>query len=475
MINLKYIAILPFTFIFLPAMSFSICQKHFYLFFIFNIIFFISLLINFQKVSKYIFDLYNKSAFKYFTYLAIWILTSGFLLITLGKYRLNNYIYYMTMYLGINILMTLLLPCFLLKYCISLKKFIKIYTTACVIIFLIGFLDFIGKTLGIAFLTILIKILANTRFSAGMDISMLGERVQSVFEEPGWFAGFITINLPIFYSLAKTKYKIFKNPFINFGIKKSLIIMAWLNLLFTKSPIWLIFAFIVTGLYYRKIIIKNLYHQKYLVLSTILIILGFGAFFLKSVNIEETYLSRILNTVKSILMSYDTFAMVEPSMASRVTSYVNSTRLWLDNPILGIGLGNAKTVMAKYFETSPIALTVENTINLNAAYIKKRLAFNSSFLFEYLSETGIIGCALFYLFLFKLIKMLTKNSQYFTGIIYDFVYGLRGSIITLLMFSFYDISSIFIYAWFIIGIAVFITYIGQLRYGYLKQKKELNV
>ena len=147
------------------------------------------------------------------------------------------------------------------------------------------------------------------------------------------------------------------------------------------------------------------------------------------INVSETYLLRIINVIQNL--TFNELLIVEPSLGSRINSYYNSFRIFLDNPILGIGLGNSKYYIANYFETSQFGMTLENYVNLQASYITGKMSFNGAYLWEYLSEVGIIGTALFYTFFVKCIEQLQK-IKLLNNLYSHFALAISNSLIILL-------------------------------------------
>ena len=341
--DIRKVAYIPLFFLFLPAFCVLVGNKAIPIFFIVNVIFFIILITFFyKKLFKHLIFLYKNTPFKYFTYWSLWIMLSGIILIILGKYTISRYLYYMILYLLINMVLPLLLPTIIFYKKSIVQNFIKIFFIALTIIFILGIINFIATLFSINILNKIFSFIVNQRELRGVYYSV-GIRAQSVFAEPGWFAGFICFNLPIIYSTINSKYKIFNNTIINLAIKKIMIPLVWINIILTKSPIWLIFCLLITILYN----IKNIKNFLLKYFHKILILIVFISILVSHLSVNNTYLNRIQNTVQPLSkLDYNTFSIVEPSLASRITSYYNSLRLFLDYPITGIGLGNGKFYMS---------------------------------------------------------------------------------------------------------------------------------
>lgn len=456
MFNLKSILLIPFCFMFLPAFSFFIGTTNIKVHYVLTIIlFFLYVLLCFKTFYKDLVMLIRHTAFKYLMYFVLWCFFSGLFLLIFGKYPLPRYFYYFIFYL----LVTMIIPLLYVSLIIC-KYFKTIFIIKCLLLIyffvgLVGIIDAIGRFFSVNVLLNMISFISNARYLTGLHtISLYANRIHGLFEEPGWLAGFIVINLPVIYGLCNSKFRIFDNLIINKFIKKVLPFLMWINIFLTQSPIWLVFALILTLFYYYKKIISFIAKHALFIISTCMALIISIMIVSRQIDVSETYINRIIIVIQT-LMDVDKFVLLEPSLASRVCSYVNSFRLFLDYPITGIGLGNSKYYIADYFLTSPIPLTIENITKLNLSYLTGKVtAFNSSLLWEYLSELGLIGCLIFYSFLYKLIKQLKHISLRYKNIIYIFIQSIAQSIMAIALVSFYDISSLFIHIWIIFGIGV---------------------
>ena len=290
------------------------------------------------------------------------------------------------------------------------------------------------------------------------DENRILKRLSSVFAEPGWLGGFIFLNFPIIYNCCLSPYKIFKNNTINYLIKKTLIPLAWLNILFTFSPIWLIFCLLQIIIIFRKKITQSILNIKFFgYASTILLSLSliiFMIFKLSNIKLEYNQIERITKTIIS-MASFETFVIVEPSLASRIVSYINLIRLFLDNWPLGVGLNNSRSLIIDIFQTSPVPMTMENLNNYKNALNTGKMQINSSILYLLLAETGVIGTFLFYLFIYKNIKYIKYiNCKLDNSIITIFSKGIEGSLFAFLVYTIYDGLIANPYIWFMFGMVI---------------------
>ena len=245
---------------------------------------------------------------------------------------------------------------------------------------------------------------------------------------------------------------------INYLIKKTLIPLAWLNILFTFSPIWLIFCLLQIIIIFRKKITQSILNIKFFgYASTILLSLSliiFMIFKLSNIKLEYNQIERITKTIIS-MASFETFVIVEPSLASRIVSYINLIRLFLDNWPLGVGLNNSRSLIIDIFQTSPVPMTMENLNNYKNALNTGKMQINSSILYLLLAETGVIGTFLFYLFIYKNIKYIKYiNCKLDNSIITIFSKGIEGSLFAFLVYTIYDGLIANPYIWFMFGMVI---------------------
>ncbi len=272
-------------------------------------------------------------------------------------------------------------------------------------------------------------------------------RVSSVFCEPAPFAYFILISSPIIYQLCKTKAKIFNNFFVDKFLKKTTILMLPICLLFTQSPIFIIFFSIVIGCYviYRIYKSKQTY-IKYIITCLALLLLCFLSLLLCNPNIDltNTSFSRVFATFNN-LTNFAGLVYAEPSFATHLSCHIFSILVFFKYPFIGIGYGNSGSVLTNIILQSSIPLTPEIYKQTLESDI---LGGSSSILIKSLAETGILGTILFFYFCFTVIKNSFFIINKLNEINKNLLLGTICSVIIILAFSFYDtffISIIWIY------------------------------
>ena len=259
-LKLNILALIPLFLLFLPSFGFVVGNKGIVLYYVCLVIFFVIITFtNLKKYVKRILLLYKITPFKYVVYFVLWVLISGFINMLIGHYKFSVFIYYITSLILIDYCLTYLLTCFLYdnkKY--NLKFLIKFLFIAYFFIFCFCLVEFIGKTFNISAIINIKLFLSNLREVNLDDIGQI-TRVSSVFQEPGWFGGFIFINMPIIYKICLSKYKLFENKFMNIIIKHSLVPLMLFNILVCQSAIWFVFCIILTIIFFKQKLKKIVY------------------------------------------------------------------------------------------------------------------------------------------------------------------------------------------------------------------------
>lgn len=456
MINFKYLILIPLiVLLILPAFAIPL-YKPIYLSFICTISFFLFFVFfKQQNFFKRVNLLIRKTPFKYFLCFAIWIIIDGLFLVLLGKYSIFNYLYYMLTLLILTFTCTYLLPSIIFPKYFSKQFFIKFLFITYFILCIAGIIQYLSMILDITFINNIIKILTNIRFLLNDNHQFSDTRLSGLFEEPGYFGAFLFLNFPIVYNLCCSKYKIFDNKYLNIIIKKSLIPLFWICLILTKSPIWLIFCLILTGIYFLKTIVTFILKHivKFIIAIVLICVLTF--IFFTQLNLSETYLNRIYLTIK-VLGNWELFVIIEPSLATRILSYFYTFKVFLSNFILGVGLGNTKYYTINQIFNTPIPITLELQKHITNTIFSgsNRLGLNGAFFFDVLADSGIIGCIVFYYFLFKSYIWNNKIKMKYTGINYLLLDGLSKSVLAFILISFYDVNYMTLFVWFLLGLGL---------------------
>lgn len=407
-INLKWTLYLPLIFLFLPAFVFWVpflktTCNFFYIsiYMCLGVLFFISprsFINNFLKLYK----------LKYFRYL-IWLISViiinsiflSFIKIGLISHSLKAIISQILLL----VLPVLLYFSYILDKYISLEDFFKFYTTLLWIFFLIGFVSYIGSYFNIQFLLSIFEFLANDRFIYTQNIGMNMQtsnyfsyglpRLSCLFDEPGHYAQFVFLNLPLIFCVASSNLKINNVKYLSYLIKKTLVPFALFSIILTMSPIFLVFTILFCVIFYFDSIKQHFYKT----VPYLCILLFIITIILSYTNLENTYLYRIIKVMSSI-KSYDDFNIVEPSLATRVGTYINSICVFFQYPLTGVGYGNLAHKLIWQYAHSPVPLTPEVIYKSNLLSVAKNIAFCGKGLYTFIAENGILICS-FTFFYFK--------------------------------------------------------------------------
>lgn len=404
---------------------------------------------------------YRYTPFKYFLWFCLWCLITTLISIVSGYFNPKGVV----MAIGGGFLLSLFVPYILtlygLKRIISLKNLIKFITIILFSIFLLGIFDFIIFYCHLTFLENIFTIIINKRsIISGVEFSKAGvfgvPRVQSIFEEPSFLGFFILLTSPFLYSLCLSKNKIFNNKSVDKFLKKSTLILAPINLVLTQSPMYLFLCFVVSVTFFlyrsiRKNPKKFILTSSYIALAIItflFVYINIPEYLPKSmINIEGTYLMRVVKTIESI-ESFDLLIYAEPSLATRIISYVNMCIIGFKNIVFGVGYGNLSGIIAKQLLNSPLPLTSEALLFAQHG----STSIPGSIIYRLFSETGLPGLLLFLYFAFRSVKIIDVVKSKFTFIEKDFLIGLKYCLTFLIVFSFYDSNIHYPVLWFLFAL-----------------------
>lgn len=453
-LSVKPLILLPIIFIFLPAFTFWIPFLNAgYLYFFMFLYIAIGLLFitNYKYCITRLVSVYSLTPLKYFCWFLGLMILNSILLGICGKINILNCIRSIIMQIFLFAFPIIIyFTCTIEKY-LSLKRFVKIFISLFWIMLIMGFIAYIGQYFEIELINNIFDFLANARIIRYEKLGRISDatnyvafglpRLDNLFEEPSFYARFLFLFLPMVYSFGLTKITIYKNNILNFVIKRTLIPFTWLNIILTLSPIFLLFNVIITLIYFSNELIFLIKKHFIFIISLIIVLF----IFLFKIDLSETYLSRILNVLLHV-RSFDDFILIEPSLATRICTYVNSFILFLKHPITGVGLGNIQQAIVEQFYNSPINLPPEIIYKIDFAIeTNTRYSYNANYIIDLIAINGFFIFSLFVYFYYKLLrsiyciytKIIFKNS-------FDYLLGktLYYLLITLIIKSCYDSSFI---------------------------------
>lgn len=381
----------------------------------------------------------NKLNKLYLIWIAVILLTSITHMV-LGFYKVHFNFYFVRMlhFFVICAGITLFIPLFKL-FKIPCHKLIKVFFLMIFVVFLIGIFEWFSNIFSITIVKSILSFFTNQRTSLYLYLlNGVGDtqRIHSVFGEPSGFGQFIFIMMPFVMNIAHTRLKIFKNVVLNFMIKKSFIPLMLINLILTESPIYLVLCgieFILLVLWiYRKFIKKyfKVIFASLLIASLIFFLLNDYLYLLKN-----TYIKRIL-VVLECISSYETMSILEPSLVSRINSYIVQFVIFTKNSLWGVGLYNSECFADKLYLELNLPYTIEN---LNGYYmIPNLVGLNKSLIWTMLAEFGIIGITIYFLYIYKILYFVNTIKQKFNEFHYVFLVSVSQVIIVTFLISFYN-------------------------------------
>ena len=462
--------LLPLIFLFLPAFRIwlPVVNKGFFIYPFITLFFLIILLFKDKgKVLKKIINVAKITPFKYLIITFALIIVNTLFLSIIGIAHLSSSLYYIFMNIFLWFAPIVLYFIYITDTYISYKDIYKSFIFLFWLNLILGCISWLGMYFDINFINNLFDFFANARIinaahNNDLDLGISNfyafglPRLDNLFEEPSFYARFLFLFLPMIYSYGNSKLKLYKSNILNLVIKKTIIPLTILSLILTLSPIFLIFTVIITLIYYRQNLSKLF--KKYIVHSIVLTIIFI--LLINNIDVENTYLSRIFNVLTNV-KSFEDFIIIEPSLATRLVSFINEFIVFTHYPLTGVGYENLRYYMQNQFLNSPVPLTPENTIWLKyAIQTKENMNFNKGFIYYFLAENGIIIFSIFGYFYYKLIKSIKsykqKYSIYKNNFTYIILRGVDGCLISLFIMLFYTISfnTIDIYIIFILIISL---------------------
>ena len=430
MINLRFILYLPIIFLFLPAFGFYMpAMKAVYQFF-FIVLYasvFLVLVLDKKNIVEKSILLVKKTPIKHFLVFLFLIALDSIFMSIIGNGSIVQSIRSIIMQIFLFILPIVFFFTYIIDKYISYERFIRIFLMLIWLTLIVGIIGYLGELFNITFIDNVFDFFANTRLinpngyyaSIGMDLAHYKDfgipRLDCLQQEPSFHARWLFIFLPLIYECSNKFVNVSVNKYLNYAIKKTIIPLAWINLILTLSPIYLVLSILLTIIMYFKKIIKIIKRFGIIIIIVIIPL----AFKLNTIDLSNTYLVRILNVLTNI-HSFEDFIVVEPSLAARVVCYINSFKIFLQHPVFGVGIGYFNDALYKAFLHSPVPLTAENIGKFQlASMTNSKMSYNSSIFFDNLATYGIFISGYFLFFYYQLFEIinniqiyLTKNCNY---------------------------------------------------------------
>ncbi len=396
-------------------------------------------------------DIYKYTPFKYLVFFILFMFFTSVVLFNIGVTTMI--ISRIILIYGLTVIPAILFAIYIFPKYFSYKKLLHFFIYAYQLIIYYGILDFLCRILFRTKAPLYSIICSRNYYSHVLGYSVnlsseLLERASSIFFEPSFFATFIFLFIPFCYVLYRSNLKILNDLTVDKFFKIYLIVISWIALFLTKSPIYIILSFVYIPIFFYKNVIKFL--KKYvfiLILLFFLLPIGFLSINPESSISNNPVIVRVEHTIRSF-GDLESLVVVEPSLATRIISTVNTFQAVKKHPLVGVGYGNTKETMYKQYSNTNTPLTYEILRSMWTG-----MCFASPNIFwSYLLQTGFIGTFLLYLYFIK--SLITANKIKFYFIKQERVLLETAILIAInyIIISFYWSIDIYPMMWFIFGI-----------------------
>lgn len=460
-IKLKNLYIITFIFLIcLQTFVIPVGSKFMLVSTIFMLIsFLVYLVTNFKFFIKILKSfLLNKYTNLFFLFI-IWVIFLSTILSLLGKTTFQ--ISLSNIFLGLFFSVSFpLFFGFLFGKTFNISTAVKAIYISLLIIMLFGLVDFLAFFFNIEPLKDIFYFLVNQRQLAnnvdGEAVKVIVNgipRIQSFFVEPGLFSYFTALMLPFIYKFSSLHTNIFENKSIDKMFKKILPIVTWFDIIFSQSPIGIIFCSLVTLYYiltYKKITFKHLLYF----VGTIFVILILLSLFFSQSTLGVKIFSRI-NTIIYLISDFNKFSLLEESLATRLILYFNCIIIAIEHPFFGVGWGHLGLDLSHQLPLSPLPLTYELIRGLSK--VSNGTSYGLVISYRILAETGLFGFLLFYSFIMKIIFKLKLYLKNIKGEAYNIFKVFCSYLILFIVFSFYESLLYAPHYWVLIGLIIAIT------------------
>jgi len=453
--NILYLITL--VLLFLPAFAFQLGSRTYRIFFIALLTFFgLYLIASNVKFLNVIKLLLKQPQCKYLAYFIIYLFVSTLIIYTYNPNFGIASLKYISQFALLYIIPCYLLSAYFTPKFLTFDKFMKFYLSALFLIFVFGLIEYFGgRVMGISFINNLQQFLANERLIM-KDVILYYQRLTSVFAEPSWLGNFIFLNFPIIYKCCGSKFRIFDNPLINIVIKRTLMPLAWLNIIFTKSPIWLLFCIIQAIIIFRKEILK-INAKKIIIVTIISVLFCIITLYYIDTLMHLPQIERLTKVINNF-SKFEDLLEVEVSLGTRIVSFYTQLLVFIEHPILGIGLNNIADVAGDFITKYSIPMTTENYKNYLIYLQTGKMHLNVSTFYTLIAQTGVIGTLIYYAFIAKstkVVKSTIKNLG--NSLAKDFSSGLYTSLCFYIVMTLYETVLAMPFNWFFFGLATAVT------------------
>lgn len=472
--------LLPVIFLFMPSFVFYVpALGSIYLWFFIILYIFLFLLIfldNTKIISKFK-EVIKTTPLKYYMFCLLFMILNSLFLVFCGSVSKAQIIRSIIMQIGLFILPILIYFTYIIDKYISYENFMRFFIILFWCNLVLGFVCYLGQLFSVDIINNIISVFINKRSVfhgiTGIDsitaetsnyVAFNMPRLSNLFEEPSYYGIFLTVFMPLIYSISSTTSYISKNKNLNFIIKMTLIPFTWLNLILTLSPIYLIFGILITTIFYFKEII--LLFKKYFIYILPLLFIFFNIIVILSlfnvIDLSNTYLSRIQNILVNINnLSIDKLIEIESSLAERIITYINMLCVFFNHIYTGVGFGHLSQHLQVQLIHSPVPLTIQMYTVLRISMQNGTPhVYTPGFIYILLAEHGLFIFSLFAYFNYQLYKafnyFIDQKKLLIDDILYKSLVGLKFSFIGIIITYLYNsaFTQLEIYMYYFMSIAL---------------------
>lgn len=235
---------------------------------------------------------------------------------------------------------------------------------------------------------------------------LFDKRISGMTYEPSWFAEQLTFLLmPLTLASIVSNYSVFRWRFSWLSVEVLLLCWSSLALLFTFSRgglaifIILIIASLLLGfikVFPRKKWDWSYLFKRFVLIGLVLLVLTAGVFLVAQKN---NYFSRLWSywTDEESAGTYLEYI----AFSQRFTYWETAYQIFVDNPLMGIGLGNYTFYFQKYLPDRPYR-NPELIMKLVPEKGRNQIVTVKNFGLRILAETGVLGASAFLAFFIAL-------------------------------------------------------------------------
>jgi len=238
-------------------------------------------------------------------------------------------------------------------------------------------------------------------------------RITGFAYEPSWLAHILNMfYIPLWFGFVANNTSCFNKRIFKVSFETILLLISIILLIFTKSRVGLV-SFGLMSLYFLFLMHNKIVHKinewinhKSAKFSTKLISVCLVLIYLVSLFFGVIVLSKFDSRMENLLnpQTYQKQNLIsianEFQFAERIMYWQAGWEVFNDYPIFGVGLGNSGFYFEEKLPSFAWALDEPRTLFFRASYLPN----NKNLWTKLLSETGIVGFGIFFIWLISILK-----------------------------------------------------------------------